>query len=433
MTDVPAANDAKTVDPADEAMLEPIRVRLADFLAANPGSSIAVAETTKGPAVSVMSPWGDDSVVLMVPPNDDRFDHALNELILPERLSAIYHRGTKKLEVIWTAYTLAQSQLEIAGRSFQFGFDGRSYTCEFGASSKELVLLSRYAATAGMTATNHRNLGSFISFAHGADADVQELDEPRSFWVHDIEWEEDQVLRMIRNLNFYLTYYDASSPTVLIHSPDLGGVDARVRYTHGSFPDGIIGKPLDDVILHFWSAAQSGDNSRRYLYYYRIIEYASFFYLDQAAKAAVRKILASPHAATDVAGVTEKVMGAISESRLDEYAKFAAVIRDNVDIKILWREIEVNPDPFTQSIEFDGGYVLAPLIANGCREADFCVKGLENFTKAIRDIRNALSHGRDQKTAAVITPTVSNLKKLRPWVHLIAAAAGEVALYKDLS
>ena len=261
-----------------------------------------------------------------------------------------------------------------------------------------------------------------------------DIDEPRSFWIRSVEWQEDKVLDLIRNLNFYLTYFDNRCPTVLIHSQEEDEyINSKVRYISGTFPETINGKGLDSILLNFWDAAQNGDQARRFLYYYRIIEYSSFFYLEASARAAVRKILAAPNAADDVNGVTDRVVAAIGESKLDEYQRFAAIIRDTVDVRVLWTEMEANLKAFTAPTNFDGGFVLASLAGPNCRDEDFAPRGLEIFTKAIRDIRNALSHGRDQKTGMVITPTVRNLNLLQPWVYLIAAAAGEVVLYRDAS
>ena len=126
-------------------------------------------------------------------------------------------------------------------------------------------------------------------------------------------------------------------------------------------------------------------------------------------------------------------MEAFQLSKLDEYAKFSQIIQDTVDPKVLWREIKQNTAHFSKDIRFDGGYVIKSIISNTTKESSYLPKGVEIFTKAIRDIRNALSHGRDFKTASVIIPTAKNLRALQPWVHLISAAAGQVVLFKDVS
>ena len=76
--------------------------------------------------------------------------------------------------------------------------------------------------------------------------------------------------------------------------------------------------------------------------------------------------------------------------------------------------------------------MLAPIVKVGWSEADFAVNGIATFSTAVRNIRNALSHGRDQRTTAVIAPTTHNFERLQPWTALMSVAAGEVMVYKDV-
>lgn len=419
---------------AEPAEVVTAREKLAPFLAANPSATVGLSSANGEKIPAVLTPWGDASIVLTIPSEIDSFAECLNSLLLPDRLSAIWHRDTKELEVIWTAYRMPPSQKEIVGRKFKFTFADVEHECEFGNSSDRLRVIAKQTIPIGISGTAFRNLHSFARYMDETEETKFDLEEPRSFWIRNVEWNEDDVLSLLRNLNFYITYYDNRSPTVLIHNVrDNLGLKPRPRYVVERYPNTINTRTLDDTLLNFWDAAQVGDPARRFLYYYRIIEYASFFYLDLSARAAVKKILAAPNVLDDVSSMTEKVISAIGESKLDEYQRFGAVIRDNVNISVLWRELFANFDFYAKPTNFDGGFVLQGIVGPNCQQEDFEPRGHEVFTKAIRDIRNALSHGRDQKTGMVITPTVKNLNLLQPWVNLIAAAAGEVVLYKDAS
>jgi hypothetical protein len=88
-------------------------------------------------------------------------------------------------------------------------------------------------------------------------------------------------------------------------------------------------------------------------------------------------------------------------------------------------------DFFTSPTTFDGGFVLDPLLPKNPTEDHFCHSGIPQFSRFIRDIRNALSHGRDIRTVSVIAPTHRNFSLLEPWVILMNVAAGEVILYED--
>lgn len=257
---------------------------------------------------------------------------------------------------------------------------------------------------------------------------------PVSFWVRNIEWDEDLILKFVSHLNFYMQYYDDLSPTILVHTPKAeASLTRRTRYVHDKFPNIIDSKPLDDVLLQLWEASHSGDSARRFLYCYRIVEYASFTYLENAVRKEIRAILSSPHALDDIRGVSDAVTEALQKSKMDDYPKFEAVLIDTVRPSLLWREINNNLAAFTSETVFDGGYKLAPLVPLGTTEAQYAVQGVANFSNAIRKIRNALSHGKDQKTAAVITPTSRTFRLLSPWASLLSVAVGEVILYKDVN
>ena len=75
--------------------------------------------------------------------------------------------------------------------------------------------------------------------------------------------------------------------------------------------------------------------------------------------------------------------------------------------------------------------MIDALVTTSDNETTFCGNGMIKLCHALRKLRNTLSHGKDQETAGVITPTARNFYLLAPWIHLIATAAGEVMLFKD--
>lgn len=408
----------------------------AEFLEHNPMSKLEKNGGKDDEPSVIIEPWGDDSLSFRIPENPTELAEALNTLYLPQRLSAVYHRDLRKLEVLWTAYQLPEDQKEIFGREFFFTKDGIKHKCHFSRSSDRLLVLAKNVKPMKLSFTSFRNIQSFDHYAKALEGkiSVKSLGDPISFWIENIAFDDDDTIALINNLNFYLTYYDNQSPVVMIHSiGEDKSPHPRCRYVKGVFPKNVAARDLDSNLMSFWIAAAAGDAARKFLYYYRIIEYASFFHLEGSARLAVRRILSAPDAIDDIAGVTDKLMSAFQMSKMDEYARFSQIIADTVDPKLLWQEIKGNVGAFSKETKFDGGFSLRPLIAATTKESTFLPKGVENFTKAIRDIRNALSHGRDHKTSTVITPTSRNLKALQPWVHLIAAAAGEVVLYKDVA
>jgi hypothetical protein len=234
-------------------------------------------------------------------------------------------------------------------------------------------------------------------------------------------------------LNFYISYFDKLSPVILIHSPPHKTVWALPpRYLAGAFPKHINSQDVDTNALFLWEAAQQGDNQRRFLYYYRIIEYSSSFYLDSTTRAALRIALAQPNALDDLSAVTDSVVSAVQKMKMDEPARFEAMLREIINPASLWREMNQNLTAFTTETEFEGGYKVAPLFAIGRTEANFTTQDVGIFAYALRNLRNALSHGRDPRTATTITPTTHNFARLQPWVSISRFAASQVILYKGI-
>jgi hypothetical protein len=194
-----------------------------------------------------------------------------------------------------------------------------------------------------------------------------------------------------------------------------------------------VGREIDDVLLHFWHASRGGDTARRFLYSYRIVEYVSFSYVESTIRTTIRRLLSAPNALDDIAGIGDKIINAMAETKITDPQKLDAVIKGAVTPGVLWPEIERNIGVFSSETKFDGGFTVGPIAKLGWRIDDFSISGISAFALAVRGIRNALSHGRDQRTTSVITPTPHNFQRLQPWAALMAVAAGEVFLYGDES
>lgn len=409
--------------------------KLNTFLDNNKTASIVETKLKKENRIRLQNPWDDSSFSLRIPENADNLIAALNHVKLPTRLSAIWHTDTRDLEIIWTAHNLPPSQQEVLGRTFSFNFDERSHSCEFGSSSERLLEISKHVAPITMSNTNYRNLQSFSQYSRipkNRHADFG-LSQPISFWIRDVDGDEDAIIRIVDNLNFYLTYFDSRSPNILIHDP--AGADdqvaQRTRYLHGDFPIDITGNALDPHMLSFWSSAYTENPMMAFLLYFRVMEYAAIHYVDSAVRTQLRKILKAPNFTGKLELAIEQIVGSLHIQKMDDTQKFKAVVRQCVDPKLLWKDVQPNLAFFSKDTEFDGGFTVKKLVSADEKEQTFCTRGVESFSDSARKIRNALSHGKDMETSGVITPTGRNLKLLLPWVHLMATAAGEVVLYND--
>lgn len=208
--------------------LSSINAALSAFLEKNPKSEVQSVDLGGRKINAVTTPWGDSSMVLEIPEDPSELFSALENLILPERLAAIYHRDSRKLEVIWTAYRVPPPSEEVLNRAFTFRYEGADFNCVFDVSSDRLLTLAASFVPVGPPEFAYRNLPSFKRFTSSSKTERQPgpiLSSPWSFWVANIDFEdEDALVDFLTNLNFYISYYDDSSPYVLIAPP---------RYTKG--------------------------------------------------------------------------------------------------------------------------------------------------------------------------------------------------------
>lgn len=430
-------NDADS-PPKQALTLEQAREQLRPFLEVNQNSAVEEIDIEGGKRLGIKNPWGEDALVIYLPTDLAPLAEALNNVLLPDRFTAMWHRDTSELEVIWSAFPLGGPFKELEDRTFQFHYDTKEYRCEFGRSSDRLLLIAEHAVPVALSHTGHRNLMSFRAYAHQQktknDTETPRplLGQPISFWVKNLEWDEDRVARIAHHLNFYMTYYDHRSPTIFVHSPPTEEVTPRTRYLIGTFPERLNAQQIEDDLLRLWIASREGDAGRRFVYCYRIIEYASHAYIDQGARKQVRALLSTPHALSDIGDLAEKVIAAALSSKAEDIQRVSMLLRDAVDPHLLWREISLNPQAFSEEVRFDGGFELRPLINVDMTQSMFATTGLDAFANAARQIRNHLSHGRDRTTQTSIIPTIENFRRLEPWVSAISIAAGEVINFKHL-
>ncbi|MBL1256848.1 hypothetical protein [Methylocystis sp. Sn-Cys] len=414
-----------------------LKSKLKPFLDRHADSKVSTAKLATQEHVIIENPWSDESVIILLKDESDDIVGILNRIILPQRFSALYHIEDKRLELIYTAYPLKSQVAQSASRSFKFNFGDKEYVCEFKTSSNSLLEIAGASRPFGESTTQHRNLQSFNTYSR-TRKDMQiatstPLGEPISFWINDIEWDEDYVVQMAMHLNFYMLYFDRSSPFILIHPPkatDSIASSFKRREPTESFPSVISGRKMDDILLQFWHGCISGNSFTKFLNAYRILEYSSFFYMEERLRSSIRKALASPDAFGNLDRVVDKISSTIGADRLKDSQRLSMLCKECLCMDRLWGEIENNKDVFSSDCVFDGGFTSPRLVNNGWKRSDFETNGIDTVAQALRNVRNALSHGKDQATALCITPTHHNMLRLRPWSELARTVAEDVMVYK---
>ncbi len=406
---------------------------LTEFFTRNPESTCVEEEG----AYIIRKPWADDTIAVRVPKEAKSVLDALNSVRLPPRFTAIWHTDTGDLEFI---YGPLPKDDQIRSRSFSFAFRGGSYKCEYRDASDRLALIGGAARPIGPSSgTEHRNISAIRTFSRlsrVASEAGKPLDfELTSFWVRAVGLPETDVPELARHLNFYMLYYDRESPRILVHEEPITRqrLERPVRYPRGPFPSNLSGRPLDPYLLTLWeSAVTAPDPMRRFLYNYQILEYAAFYYLREEMSGAIRRILGAPDLTDRVTEASRQILDVIVDDRANEDAKIASVFQQSVDPANVWCEIEPKAAFFAAATEFDGGCSLPALIKPGWTLEDFKASWLPKLPDALRKLRNALVHAREQRQSKCIAPTTNNQHLLRPWAAVAAAISNELIVYGSL-
>lgn len=430
MADKPKKSAAKK--KPDAPRLKAAKLRYASFLKDNPASSLFGFRLDGKEEVAIQKPWGDKSLAIRVPEDDAELAAALKELLFPPRYTAIYHKDLRALEVIWTAYKLDQPQKDLEDRKFALAVAGEKHECEFTDSSARLLEVAKHILPVEISSTSFRNMMSFTALAtRQKGAAAKAIGRPLSFWIRDVDWDEEGLIKLIRHINFYLKYYDADSPVIEVHPVADPKAAPKNRYFEGfEFPAEIVSPPLDTKLMIMFSSGFSATASTSFLNLYRVVEYVALDYTHADARREVRQIISRPHALHDVDKTATDLMLVLREIKTErEQDAIPRFLKEVVKPEQLWRELEPNRAFFTAPTEFEGGLRIDPIATDKTDASTFGSTGVDQFARVCTKIRNGLAHGRDKVSADSILPTSHNFDLLRPWVNALTMCAGEVVVW----
>ncbi len=367
--------------------------------------------------------------------DDEALIEALNSVLLPPRFTGIWHRDTKDFEVIWAAIPDNWPELS---RTFDFRFGIGVYRCEYATPSKRLIAIADAVRQTSRPPSEYTRLFNLISLK-SIERVISEAESlrlvPTSFWIRNVEWDEGKIVELVRNLNFYMHYYDHGTPQILVHDPrPIASRTQPPRYPFDEFPAAIQGRALDPYLLSLWQSSMEGDTRLRFLYLYQILEYASFYWVRDTTQQSIRRILAAPETYTSPNQAVRQMLDVLAEEKSTDEQKIDLAVKQLVDPVAVWKEVEPNLAFFSSEIQFDGGFTLAAQFSASLKLSEFCSdwRSGNRFPLALRRIRNALVHGRESRMANVIAPTLANDDRLFPWLAPLSAAATRIVLTLEL-
>lgn len=379
--------------------------------------------------------WTDDTFMIRLPKTVD--SNLLKGLIFPKELSALYHHDTSRLEFIMQPVTESYKE-QFA--DFTFFYNGREYHCAFKEPSDKLMLIAGgFRETSENSYTDYRNLREIRDFLKRDDLPkyVQkyfENREPISFWIEgEIDAFDDDYRLLAKHFNFYVSYYNRKNPKILIHEEpsDKESYKRPCLTDVQAFPKKLTFNNIDPVLLDMTEIARDTKNVRlQYLFYFQILEYCSYYYLNDELSKQLRDVIKRPDLLNNTNEYTKLIVDQFKDhfKHNDDSLKLEKTLIDYCSFDDISHELKQNLDFFTKALVFDGGFQLDAILNDESCLAKPPKQIMRTIKHNIERIRNTLVHLRESRENKVILPTERNNHLLVPYLFVVRRLAEKVTL-----
>lgn len=396
---------------------------------------IELKELGSKKATAILKAWNDSTFGFVIP-NDSKIP-SLSNIILDEEFSSIYNKKTKIWEFI---YTPEKKDNKLLQRKFEFNYDGEVFECYFDKSSNILNFFAKHFIILKQeTNTNYRNIRQFKDyFIVDKPEYMKEYFKdrlPYSFFVKgNIENIKDKI-QFAKTLNFYLSFYDRESPTIQIFNDEkTENLFKTPCYTLiDDFPTIINSNLIDSTLLDILSVARKTSDIRlEFIFYYQILEYCSYYFIEQEDEFNLRKILKQPDINYNADSYIKEILEVLSERfnihKTNDKVRLDKTIKNYCRIQDIQLELEENEPLFSKDIVFDGGLKIKALFKEKSAIQSNGQGILNEAVNNITKIRNVIVHLRESRENTVILPTERNNIYLQPYLYLARRIAEKIAL-----
>jgi hypothetical protein len=368
--------------------------------------------------------WEDDSFFFIFKSKESM--SFLDNMIFPKELFGIYHKDKKLYEFIYAPLP------EKYERSFEYIFKGKEFRLYYGAPSKEFEKLAKHVSFSKIPESQGRYFGLARYHLYYQDKDASL--KPTNFFIEgDFDDDINNHIIFFKHVNFIMKYYDRESPIIYIqdsNESDIGDIKIPCKKDVQSFPKKINTKQLDTTLLELIEAARESTNLRlKYIFYFQVLEYCSYYYIENNLKRQITNIIKSPDILnSDI--YSNKIIEIYSDyfKQYKDDKRMERLINDLCSYDDIKNEIQANSKYFIDDICFDGGLKIKGIF-NSANEIDNPPKEiLTNIRKNIDTIRNVLVHARESRENVVISPTHKNNDLLRPYLYLLQRIAEVVVI-----
>lgn len=384
--------------------------------------------------------WNDDSFSCFIKKDNDF--SILDNIVLVEEQVAIFHKNESLVEYIFAPLNPSDIYLK---RKFSFNFRCQKYNCYFDRATRLIEFLAGgFSVKSEDTVSNFRNLRSFSRFFKKTTLsqpwqDFYKDKVPYSFFIKgDFKSIHFDYVGLAKHLNFYMNFFDRKSPAiVIVDKQEKSEQYRRPCYSEKcDFPEIISGREINPIILDTLTIASDTKNIRlKYLFYFQVLEYCAYYYLNDDLKNQIAKILKTPDVACKPEHYSRFLIDEFKNyfRQNDDASKLDKTVSDFCTLEDLKLELKENINFFCQDIRFEGGYVLNALLKDDASLDNPANSKtvIKNIKDNIEKIRNVLVHLRESRENKVILPTRKNDNLLRPYLYLLQRIAEKVAIQFD--
>lgn len=393
--------------------------------------------------INIENSWCDRTFMLRFPKDQDF--SAIGDIELPIEFSAIYHKAAQKLEFIFAP--LPETDVFL-NRKASFYYKGHSYKTEFTEPSETLILLAKgFKEVESRSDSLHRNLREFRDYYQDEQTEQTKSyykdKKPYCFFISgNIKKIKDELVEFCKHLNVYLKFFDRKSPTVhIIDTEQLMEDEFKMpcKTEDSDYPDTIAMSSIDPVAVDLLQVAMETGSSRlKYIFYYQILEYFAYYYLDEELKRKFTNLLKNPDILNNPGNYSKIIIEELKDftNNTSDRQKLTKLVSDYLIVEDIKSEITNNAKFFVKDVEFDGGFTMQALIKdeNIFDQLEFVPKETKDKKKEkerkkqeliasisdrIERIRNVLVHIRESRENKVIYPTKKNHQKLLPYLYLM--------------
>lgn len=397
--------------------------RIEDFIKNN---NYIKAEN-KGDKLIICNCWNDYSFYLEYS-DDEQLDY-LQNILLPKELFAIFHKDINKYEFIFLPLT------EKYERKFQYIFCGKTYNLYYDKPTDVFEKIATHTKLNSSADINERAYGLLRYSQYYKRKEEYNYLHPTNFFIEgdfsNLPYEKH--IEFFRHVNFMLSYYDRTSPYILLNESneeEISDIKIPCKTNSQRFPSIINTNTYNMTLLELMEAAKQTNSYRlKYIFYFQVLEYCSYYYIENSLKRQITNIVKTP----------DIINSEIYSNRIIEV--FSDYFKSNKDEKRMERllsdlctyddikdELKTNSKYFIEDTHFDGGFSVKSMFKDEEEIDNPSTNIFPLIRKNIESIRNVLVHARESRENSEIKPTQKNIKLLKPYLFLLRRIAETVII-----